>query len=734
VTLTPALDHAQSGGAQLGAAIYRASIGIHRLADPAVRRQLLAVDAARCGVPELGRRLAAGAGTAGWQPRWATGTQIHPAHLLTLTGPAGSIHAIACGTVNGRPVAVAGGGDNRLSHPDEEPDHTVWVWDLTTGQPLHGPLIGHTEKVCGAACTTVAVTADEGGTVYVWDLISGRPRLRPFAGHPYMAFSVACTSLAGRPVVVIAGNAGIATVWDLSTGRLIRTLTVGDRHTVIYAVDCTTIDGRPVAVVAASSVQVFDMTTGKQRGVAHDYYGSVRALACTTVEGRPAAIAMGMYGTRVVDLVTMRGRRLATGGWDGQDGAVAATCVGDRPVAVTVRGNTAHVWDPSTGLRGGRGLDGHTQPVYALATGEAGTGPVVVSGGWDRTARVWDLTRTQADAPEPAAHNRWINAVACTGLNGRAVAVSGSLDGTVRVWDLATGQQIAVSSPPQSDRSIEALVCTKIGGRPVVVTGIGSGRYSNGGIQVLDLATCELLAPPYFHIDASVEAVAFARVGGRPALLTAGGIVEEPIVDLWDLEYGIEYDLECSELEGHTAEIEAIACTKVAGRPVAVTGGFDSTVRAWDLRTMQALGRPMAGHAGTVRAIACTKVAGRPIAVTGSDDQTVRIWDVATGQPIHGPLTGHAATVSTVACTKVAGRPVAVTGSRDGGLRTWDLATRECMDAQLLPDTVSALAATSNGTVVAAINRDLVVLDRIGQGEPWPAYWESTESATFAPK
>ncbi|WP_443062252.1 hypothetical protein [Streptomyces sp. NBC_00386] len=36
----------------------------------------------------------------------------------------------------------------------------------------------------------------------------------------------------------------------------------------------------------------------------------------------------------------------------------------------------------------------------------------------------------------------------------------------------------------------------------------------------------------------------------------------------------------------------------------------------------------LTGHSDSVRAIACTLIDGRPHAVTGGDDKTVRVWDL----------------------------------------------------------------------------------------------------------
>ncbi|MFD0260465.1 caspase family protein, partial [Kitasatospora indigofera] len=83
-------------------------------------------------------------------------------------------------------------------------------------------------------------------------------------------------------------------------------------------------------------------------------------------------------------------------------------------------------------------------------------------------------------------------------------------------------------------------------------------------------------------------------------------------------------------LTGHTHIVEAVACSMLDGRPVAVTGSWDDTVRVWDLTTGRAVGNPLTGHNGAVEAVACSMLDGRPVAVTGSWDDTVRVWDLTT--------------------------------------------------------------------------------------------------------
>ncbi|WP_263637124.1 WD40 repeat domain-containing protein [Streptomyces sp. CoH27] len=125
----PALDGAAGREEELAAAMYRASAHLHRDAGAGVRRQLLALDAARYGDRGLAARITAvpvaGEPAARWGVDWATGGMVTPQLIHTLTGHTRGVWAVATAVVDGRPVAVTGSDDR-----------TVRVWDLTTGEQI----------------------------------------------------------------------------------------------------------------------------------------------------------------------------------------------------------------------------------------------------------------------------------------------------------------------------------------------------------------------------------------------------------------------------------------------------------------------------------------------------------------------------------------------------------------------------------------------------------------------
>ncbi|MFG2349556.1 AAA family ATPase [Streptomyces phaeochromogenes] len=171
------------------------------------------------------------------------------------------------------------------------------------------------------------------------------------------------------------------------------------------------------------------------------------------------------------------------------------------------------------------------------------------------------------------------------------------------------------------------------------------------------------------HED-QVWALSCAEVSGRPVAVT-GGL--DGTIRMWDLTHGEPIG---QPQAGHDPGVTAVACTVLGGRPAAVTSGYDGTMRVWDLLRWEPIGSPFTGHDPGVTAVACTVLGGRPAAVSGHRDGTVRVWDLTRQEPIGHPMTGHEGGVKAVACTVIGGRPVAVT-SGDDGMRMWDLTRQE---------------------------------------------------------
>ena len=65
-----------------------------------------------------------------------------------------------------------------------------------------------------------------------------------------------------------------------------------------------------------------------------------------------------------------------------------------------------------------------------------------------------------------------------------------------------------------------------------------------------------------------------------------------------------------------------------ARRPVVIFS-TDDTVQVWGLATGQPIGAQFTGNAVAVDAVATAQLNGRPVDISGSWDTTVRVWDLA---------------------------------------------------------------------------------------------------------
>ncbi|MEU9546216.1 WD40 repeat domain-containing protein [Streptomyces mirabilis] len=689
--LTPHLQQVSTDGGRLTAAVYRMALDLHAQVAPSVRRQVLALNAARAGATTLLRQLTSRTDPSEWAPDWATGSDFTQALRDTLTGHSGTIYTVACTALDGEPVAVTGGSDG-----------TVRVWDLATGRPIGSPLTGHDGPVYAVACTVldgtpIAVTGNRDGTARIWDLATGRPIDSPLTRHWSSIAAVACTVLDGTPIAVTAGSDGAVVVWDLATRRQISTLE-GHLGTE-YTMACTVLDGTPIAVIGSQdgTVGVWDLATGQQVGTFAGHDGPVYAVACTVLHGTPIAVTTSTNGiVRIWDLAAGQLIGTTLTGHNTWIRAIACMVLDSTTIAVIgSHDGTVGVWDLATGQQIGAPLTGPSGPVNAVACTVLDGAPVAITTGHDGAVRIWDLIQDPPVTLRTDGHSDSVTAVACTALDGAPVAVSGSHDGTSRVWNLATGQQIGTLTG--HDGPVYAVACTLLDGTPVTVT-----TGMTGIVRIWDPATGQQIGKPLTRHRVSVHAVAILDNTRIAVTGDVGGIGR-----IWDLGTSEQIG---SPLTGHKDAIKAVACTVLDGTQVAVTAGSDGTVRIWDLATSQQIGM-LTGHSGgTVYAVACTVLDGTPIAVTTGWD--IRIWDLATRQLIGEPLTEHGrGGVHAVACTVLEGTPIAVTGSGDGTTRIWDLRSRKPMQTFLAP-TIQSAAFTHDGRLVVALGRDVAVLCR----------------------
>ncbi|GAA4292317.1 hypothetical protein GCM10023086_02140 [Streptomyces venetus] len=691
-TLTLHLLQCRDRIARLHAAIYRTSIDVHRRLDPAGRRQVLALDAARFNVPEVLQALNGRAGKRAWKPVAASGSRVSGNLRHTFTGHTGHVEAVACTVLDGRAVAVSGAEDA-----------TVRMWDLATGHRSE-PLTGHTGPVEAVTCTEldgrpVAVSASADGTVRVWDLAPGRPVGAPLTGHTAAVHAVACVELDGRPVAVTGSDDKTLRIWDLATGTPSGPPLPVDSGVV--AVACARVGDHVNAISAGrSGLVVWDLVTLRERGrLERTVQNQILAVACTTLHGRPVVVGSCARGRlHLWDLDTLR--HLAE--WEGHGNywtpALVCTELDGRPVAITGAHDGALViWDLVERRPVGRPLTGHSSGVLSVACTSLSGGPMAVSGSFDQTVRVWDLSASQVFGHPLIGHTKPVSDMDLTVADGRPALATSSADDTVRVWDLATAQP--VGTPLRGEGDIRKMACTVFEDRQVAVSVTRSGA-----VWSWDLGTGRPMGPPLRRLGEARPSLSAGTLGRR---LVCAASAPRDAVQVWDVASGLDL---YPPLKGHTKPVSAVVCTVLDDLPVIVSASKDETLRVWDLGSGRPLHRIPLGLSPTV--MACTEVDGRQVAVTGFRDGPLRLWDLATGRPLRRALKGHTEYVLSVTCGVLDGRSVAVTSSLDNTVRIWDLLRRSVIDVLHVPGASAALISSDTGLLACAFGNDVAVFSR----------------------
>jgi len=449
----------------------------------------------------------------------------------------------------------------------------------------------------------------ESGEYAVWDAGSGAELAR---GHG--AGRVGATTVAGRHVLAAADGtalrlwaaAGAAPV-ELDAVTLpipLRSLTVtlsGDGVPVLVGVE---------TIVPSGDWSMLDTSTtgGEVRGWA--IAGDPPRLREQSPPPEADPVPADSLYPKVS--VAARGRDcLLTGGLDGVIRAWAPDAVaGEPPVPVA-------------------------SPAAAACTVRSDGRPVAITAHHNGRIGAWDLA--EGAPPESVLHDSHdAAAVACVrARGGPPLAVTGGLDGRVCVFDVDSGALLRTivmppagewpgsgsyrppgvpEEPPRPELVRDVTAAVLPDGRPVAVC-LGD----RGWLRWWCLSSGELLAATRL------------RGWGR-AVASGDGVVVATTGE--DLRV---YDLATTrELAIHPRFGDAPLSTLDVAGELIVAVDDEGRLHRYRLAGGGHVGEPLAGHYRDARTVACGRHPdGRAIAVSGGFDGTVRVWDLAAGEQLH---------------------------------------------------------------------------------------------------
>jgi WD40 repeat protein/serine/threonine protein kinase len=563
----------------------------------------------------------------------------------------------------GYPFAVRGAGA-------AVPGKAVRLWGAADGRP--GPILqGHDEDITDMAFSpdgTRLAAAGERGTLTVWEVPSGRVlrTLRSPAGRgdpPTRRGHVVFGPRAGQLAIADAG--GTVTVWDLVTGRedfSFRTAhaTTSDPSSRIRPTLAFSPDGRRLAVGGIREIQVWDVAASRD---------------IATLRGGQSAIFAMTFSPD--------GRRLATGAIRG--GGVASA-------------GEIRVWDVADG-REVAAFAGAAGGTHALAFTPDGR-RLASTGFSHRDVVLWDADSGRELLALPIDDTRMIagqgmDSRLAFGPDGVRLALVG-LNG-VTIWDATPGPEVLTLHAPVSvwgvDYSPDGLrLAAADNHNAVTIRDAASGRVLLT-LPVPDMTRDTALLDARFSPDG-------ARVGAAVATPSSGRVI------LWDATTG----LVDGQLKGHAGAVIKLAFSP-DGRRIA-TASHDRTAKVWDAETGREI-RSLETHADRVNGVAFSPDGAR--LATACRDGTIKFWDAETGRE-QTTLRGHHGSVVVVAFSPD-GRRLASAGGRrsdqpegpPGEMRVWDLTTlREESKLSGLTAFVYGVAFSPDGRSLATGGEDRI--------------------------
>ncbi len=572
-----------------------------------------------------------------------------------------------------------------------EYDGGVKLWDFATGRLLRS-FLRHSKRVTSVKFVengTQIVSASEDMTIKVWETATGKLLRTIELRSPAQYFWDIKLSPDGKRALTaqtIKGTdrAGVAKLWDVSTGRVIRTFRATPMS-VAFAPDGTRIvsGGSPIDHRPGGQITLWDATTGRLlRSFDSEKFWSVSKVALSP-DG--SHIASAGPDVRIWNVASGRFIRIIA-----KDQTAALIFTPDSKTLLTSDyDDVISMWDVASGrLIRTYKKEGRTSLIWVFPDGVRALAS-------NQGLSLLDL--------ESGKDLRKFG-TAYSGIGDAKYSDDGThlvsrYGGGSTSWNAKTGQ-LVVNARSQADNTYSASF-TRDGSRSAV------WRWDVKKIRVVDTASERVLA----EIDrpASITKIEISPDGNR---VLGGGDTKDGMV-LWDASTG-----KVLRTFQHTSSVNAVAFSPDGAR--VMSGTSDGNIKLWDAATGQAVWSYKDGPAvAIVWTLEFSLDASRLLATI---DQKPKLLDARTGRLIH-TFEGHQDLTTYATFSRDASQMMS--SSHDQTTRLWDVASGRLL--RTFGHSASTIAFSPDGRR-ALLSGDLYdlatgakIVGIVGQDNEWLA-------------